>query len=60
MLGITPFIVNIDHKPTEPVTKTLTENGKYDTKKLFSVDVKVEEASELTEAAQEELLEENF
>ena len=60
--GITPFIQNMKkgQKGTEPATKKITENGKYDTIQNSKVDVKVEKAEELTPEAQQEILEEEY
>ena len=62
LFGITPFIHNMKkgQQGTESATKKITENGKYDTIQNSKVDVKVEEAKELTPEAQEELLNEEF
>ena len=60
--GITPFIQNMKKGQVgaEPATKKINENGKYDTIQNSKVDVKVEEATELTPEAQQEILNEEY
>lgn len=60
--GITPFIQNMKKGQigAEPATKKINENGKYDTIQNSKVDVKVEEATELTPEAQQEILNEEY
>ena len=62
LFGITPFIGNMkkDQEGIEQATKKINQNGKYDTIQHSKVDVKIEEAEELTPEAQEEILSEEY
>ena len=58
-----PFMLNCNPGKEDPNAKTIAENEKLELKEVMkctSIEVKVEEAEELTPEAQQEILEEEY